>query len=321
MFKRKVHPFRVWMRAALPLVIILALTTVMLGYYCWRTTKSAITPPYQVYEERYTSVPLMMWQHMRAQPHYRHSVLAKFEADQEATLYRSYFKLSGQLFRIYSAGVFFFGPILILPFLVLFVALQKNFSIAQISERSRALLILGTFFIVGTEASIFYNPHYSAPAASLILAMILTAIRRVRNWTLFGKFLSRAILVGCGISFAVCSVAEPLHIPADHASTYYRFQFFRYKPRDWFPRAKIEKLLEDTSGNHIVIVRYSPEHQPFPDWVYNRADIDRSRVIWARDMSPHENQELQNYYKDRVPWLLEPDAAPPRLTRIPQNQY
>ena len=53
----------------------------------------------------------------------------------------------------------------------------------------------------------------------------------------------------------------------------------------------------------------------FEEWVHNLADIDGSRVVWARDLGPAKNEKLQRYYPDRTEWLLEPDAKPPRLSR------
>jgi hypothetical protein len=45
-------------------------------------------------------------------------------------------------------------------------------------------------------------------------------------------------------------------------------------------------------------------------WVYNHADIDGSRVIWARDLGPEENKRLLAYYPDRQFWLLRPNQDP-----------
>jgi hypothetical protein len=51
------------------------------------------------------------------------------------------------------------------------------------------------------------------------------------------------------------------------------------------------------------------------DWVYNGADIDGSKVVWARDMGTAKNQELIDYYKKRQVWLIEPDEKPVRIMR------
>ena len=78
-------------------------------------------------------------------------------------------------------------------------------------------------------------------------------------------------------------------------------------------RAQIQSELERDGANHLIVVRYGPEHDPDHEWVYNRADIDASKVIWAREMSSME--ELLKYFKNRQWWLIEADAKPLRLVR------
>ena len=79
-------------------------------------------------------------------------------------------------------------------------------------------------------------------------------------------------------------------------------------------RAKILSRLEHMPGDQLAIVRYKPDHDFILDeWVYNRADIDGSKVIWARDMGA-QNEELVRYFASRRVWLVEPDYDPPRLT-------
>jgi hypothetical protein len=65
-----------------------------------------------------------------------------------------------------------------------------------------------------------------------------------------------------------------------------------------------------------VIVRYSLNHNPsFNEWVYNAADIDGSKVIWAQDMGPANDLELIHYYKDRRVWLVQPDMRPAQISQ------
>ena len=44
--------------------------------------------------------------------------------------------------------------------------------------------------------------------------------------------------------------------------------------------------------------------------VYNGADIDESKVVWARDLGEAENRKLAEYYKDRTVWMVQPDKVP-----------
>jgi hypothetical protein len=64
-------------------------------------------------------------------------------------------------------------------------------------------------------------------------------------------------------------------------------------------------------------VRYASNHSSLEEWVYNRADIDGSKVVWARDMGEAKNLELIRYFKDRKVWLLEPDLIAPKLSVYP----
>ena len=78
-------------------------------------------------------------------------------------------------------------------------------------------------------------------------------------------------------------------------------------------RILVNEQLAGIPGQVLVFVRYWPQHIFQDEWVYNEADIDRARVVWARDLGDAENQKLRQYYPGRSVWLLEPDARPPKL--------
>ncbi len=67
----------------------------------------------------------------------------------------------------------------------------------------------------------------------------------------------------------------------------------------------------------MILVRYGPDHNPHYEWVYNGADIDGSKVVWARDMKPAQNGKLIEHLRGRRVWLLEADATTPRLVPYP----
>src|SRR5262249_38216446 len=90
------------------------------------------------------------------------------------------------------------------------------------------------------------------------------------------------------------------------------------EPSDWSAqRARLLNDLSRSEGNHLVIVHYRSDHYVHDEWVYNRADIDRAKVVWARDMGPVRNRALLSYFKDRKVWRLYADEDPPRLIPIP----
>jgi hypothetical protein len=72
-------------------------------------------------------------------------------------------------------------------------------------------------------------------------------------------------------------------------------------------RVAVIKQLMDTPGKHLIVVRYSDDHNIHDEWVYNGADIDGSKIIWARELDPEQNDKLFSYFKDRHIWLVEPD--------------
>ena len=44
--------------------------------------------------------------------------------------------------------------------------------------------------------------------------------------------------------------------------------------------------------------------QLYREWVYNEANIDGAKVVWAREMDTAHNRKLLEYFADRCVWLL-----------------
>ena len=49
----------------------------------------------------------------------------------------------------------------------------------------------------------------------------------------------------------------------------------------------------------LIFVRYGPDKVRDYEWVYNAADIDAAPIVWAREISPEQDQRLMDYYPDR----------------------
>jgi hypothetical protein len=85
-------------------------------------------------------------------------------------------------------------------------------------------------------------------------------------------------------------------------------------------RAALNEQLQALPGRHLVLVHYGPKHDVMASWIYNRANVDASKVVWARDLSPAGNRELLKYYRDRRLWYVEADAPSPRLNAAQPEQ-
>jgi hypothetical protein len=127
----------------------------------------------------------------------------------------------------------------------------------------------------------------------------------------------RLSLAVCFLLVGVRVFAEPLHLsPPKFPISGWLWQW--YGPGHYGEeRARVEAELKRFEGKQLAIVRYSPDHYGFDEWVYNDADIDRSKVIWAREMDAANDSDLIRYYKDRKVWLVEPDTRPVRLSAYP----
>ncbi len=299
----------------LPLTLLVALIAAGLGYYLWRVTGSPFRMPYQIEQETYAVAPYMAWQHTRPYPLYNNPVIEKMYAKEALAGYEFFRSPLGQLAKCYLAWDFFLGPVLTLPFLLLVFALPRDFTWRTIGSTTWALLVFAGIFIAGTALESFYNAHYSAPITALILGLVLLAMRQLRHWGRPGVFLTRAILTICILTVGLRAATRPLHIPL---SEFYEFAWHQKGPTS-FGRAVIQRQLEQLPGRHLVIVHYQTDHEPFAEWVYNDADIDKSKVAWARQIDHDRDAKLVDYFHDRHIWILDADENPPKLTELPSS--
>ncbi len=72
-------------------------------------------------------------------------------------------------------------------------------------------------------------------------------------------------------------------------------------------RKPVENQLAALPGEHLVLVRYSKDHNSGEEYVYNEADIDHSKTVWAREIPGIDLGPLLNYFRNRDVWLYEPD--------------
>jgi hypothetical protein len=183
--------------------------------------------------------------------------------------------------------------------------------------RFRWVLLSIFLFILGSNFYPYFYSHYIAAVACLFVLMSVTALERLSRWNvpgwLSGDDAARAIVFLCFMHF-IFWYGLHLLAPEDVRTAMIRYETWdAINQGDPEGRTAINGQISGVPGKHLVFVRYWPPHT-FKEWVYNAADIDGSRIVWARDLGPEENEKLLRYYPDRTVWLLEPDFRPPKLS-------
>jgi hypothetical protein len=284
-------------RIVMPITAILLACVCFMAYYNWRVTRNPLLPPYLAYERAFNPRPEFIWQSPRPSPKYDnpqfdnyYNVWAprEFGGGWDDILYGTGDKLE-EFFN------FFINKELAICLLGLPWAL-----------RDRRVRFLGAQFFVclaGLLAVVWFWPHYAAPLVATMFALLVQGLRHVRRWRV------RGWAVGVGLTRAVVLISlGTLAAQAYSAGP---------DPYDltpgWVRRDLVASQLKSMSGQQLVIVRYSSNHDPNQEWVYNRADIDGAKIVWAREIPGVDIHPLLDYFHGRTVWLVEPDSSPTRI--------
>jgi hypothetical protein len=287
-----------------PVAIVLAMGAAFILHYNAAVTGHATRLPYTEYQRQYGYVPLFTFQPLTPVTTYRNLSVANVFLQWEYTQWRR-----SRSWNVIVDRARDWGKILALvvegaPLMLIFLGLLWN--TARDGRISLPLLGLAAVF-VGSFLQIVYYQHYAAPAAAALLLVLVQSLRYLRHMLApVGRALCRAI-----------PAATLLIVLATQGARLYRQETIEETQPVNARRAKIENRLRDElgGGRHLIVVRYTGTQDPHEEWVYNRADIDRSDVVWAHDMGAEENRQLLEYFKDRTVWLFLPDDNPESLAR------
>jgi hypothetical protein len=208
---------------------------------------------------------------------------------------------------------FFFYPALYIPLLV-FLLTTREFRFAWV-------IVTLLLFALGVNFFPAFRFHYVAAVTCLFLLASVTGLERlsrlrIRAWRA-GQDAARLIVFLCAAQFLFW---YGLHVFDDQPFSQGLQQYETWDAinhQNPERRIQINHQLAAIPGRLLVFVRYWPQHIFQDEWVYNAADIDAARIVWARDLGPAENEALRHYYPGRTALLLEPDARPPRLSPYP----
>ena len=308
-FRQRNFPWKLSVpRLVLPFLLVMLSCGIFIAYYDWRLTGHPLLTPYQLSEQTYNgAAPIIFWQRERPPLHYLNP---QFDAFYNVFAHNLWLQTRVRGVRQglrYAASIFYtiisvyFSRVLCIPFIVLPWMLADR--------RTRFLMIQALFCFLGFLLAPAFQPHYAAPLVATMFALLVQAWRHLRQVRYrdrpVGLALSRltalALLRGV-VVFAIAvlpfySVAKTLGngtLPIVY-------------------RSRIEAQLQALPGRHLVIVRYGPAHNVASEWVYNRADIDDAKIVWAREIPGISLDPLLDYFRNRQVWLVEADASPPVL--------
>ncbi len=273
-----------------PFAAILVVAACWMAYYNYRLTGNALLMPYVLHQRTYSPDRIFSFLPSGPPPVYRHEVLRKLY-----TAWNHDFYLRARAKPWYLLASYLGSALLLIrgapAFLMLAVICLAR------GPKVRVPLALGAVMTVALLMAPLVQPHYAAPitGAPIILAMYGARWLRVR----FVRFGPAVVTL-----FTACVLAGGL----------YDFRSEREQAEKPQPRQQIENTIMKQAGPHLVLLRYTPSHDPGDEFVYNAADIDRSPIVWARDMGDEGNRELLDYYPTRKVWLLQPDLTPISLT-------
>jgi len=288
------------LRIALPSLILTAAALAGLGVYLKAVTGSPFVTAYQISQKTYgwpmalvwTSPPHIQNRHLEMANYYDYEV-GEHEKVSDPLNFIEYFTL-----RMQEYWRFFFGPVLTIPLIML----------GSVWRRRKMLFagLAGAFAAVLLEGAA--SPHYLAPAAAVLIAILVECCRHLQAARIRILPLLPAVMV---LVLALRIGAEQAGLPYTQKLNFQtwccRVEGNRNKPRIMAELAKI-------SGNHLVFVKAKTDPSNLFQWIYNGADIDGSRFVWARDLGDAENAQLAASMAGRSVWMVNPNVEPATLT-------
>ncbi len=298
-------------RVMAPAALVLVATGAFLAYDNWRVTGDPLLFPYRLNDVTYMKAPHFAWQKLDAPREYRNAEFDNFYNEWVPAMWKDNHldaswrgvkngllsKLEG-LREFYLPGEFSAVVLVALPWL-------------WRDRKIRLLSLLAAACVVAVIAVVWFEPHYAAPMTAAIFGIVIQAMRYLRRVRWRGRpvgiGLTRVVVI---FAFALIPVQAwtSWHHPPDSDDEHLRY------------RAQFASELRNAQGDQLVIVRYSSDHDPGEEWVYNRADIDHAKIVWAREIPGEDIRPLLDYFRDRRVWLAEPDAEPPRLSLYQRGQ-
>jgi hypothetical protein len=290
-------------------VSVLAIGVAWTCYDNLAITGNPFLLPHLLHQRRYDVAPVFWSLPLLPEPAYSHPRLASLYGKDGYEV--SVYKEQGPRWQSLWIGLVATLKKLELS-LVLIVLLTLLVPVAWRDPLYRRMAIVAGVVLLAVTVETFHFEHYYAPAwAALALMIAVWAERawnlRIRNFRVGAALVLLALLTPVIIILPphVSRLLEKTGMPLRGDS-----QSRAASAGDWsMRRAELIERLSKLDRRQLVIVRYpSPDWNIHEEWVYNSANIDQQRVVFAHDLGMKQNRALLDYYPDRTALLLTFDS-------------
>ncbi|HSB36222.1 MAG TPA: hypothetical protein VLH41_05060 [Thermoanaerobaculia bacterium] len=281
----------------LPAASVLLAALGWLLYYDLRVTGDPFTPPYLLNLRRYYVAPLFVWQDERPAPDYPNETMRRF--------YTGWRESERSLRQVDTKSPLVSLAIWLRDFKIVSGAVAAGALLLILRRRAALPLFFAGTFLALVSLQTVRLFHYLAPALGGLALLVLMGLRalggtRARGGRIgrrLGRRLPAVVLAAAAIGL-VRNAALTLHEMATVPRVGFRER-----------RADVAAALAAMPGRQLVFVRYGPDHDVHAEWVYNGADLEGSKVLFAHDLSPEKNTRLLGHDPTRTAWLLLPDEG------------
>ena len=270
-------------RVVLPGLIISCVGFAGLLWYNAQVTGSPLQLPYSLHSQQYKANSMVWWSALPEVPQYNHQRFEDYYVGvsrarhSDVQSFGGYLQLTQRKLLLLWKFFPLAGGLCLLALPMLFRRRWVVFAVCVVG---------GVLLLHLQLTTTLAFPHYLAPIAGLFFFLTLAGLR---YWQIASHWKPRLAIVPCVVVFySMLHIGVFVASHQDNGATH--------------PRAAVESQLEATEGKHLVVVCYDPTYTIHLDWVYNRANIDDSKIVWARDMGAEKNEPLFEYFGDRQIW-------------------
>lgn len=307
-------------RVILPGAVVAGIAVSAMCYQFYRVTGSPFKMPYSVHHAQYYPAPLFSFQNpnpnatkgnARIRKMYDNYVIPPILESMlelglpDSTVLRSVY---GFIYLNYGLPFFIFSPMLLILF---------YFSVPLVVRadwKYRILLASMLFTFLCVAIGVWWDQfHYVAPLTAVMVLFVAEAFRRIQDaaknsqerFKVLAAFV--VLVVGSFVYQQLYSYKQPQLVKdftpsraalidglANNSAVRIEIPY-----RATFFKDEMEKIVADRPGEFLAIVTYDKDFSFHDEIVYNKADIEGSKMIWAHDLGEAKNAALLEHFPNR----------------------